>query len=83
MCIYSCDGDSTYFSGSSCAEDTDGCGDNPCTLGTNCTDLSPSEHERQGKAYECSECPAGYVDDDGTCVGSYDRILYSMHRNVV
>lgn len=62
------------FVGSRCADDFDGCGDNPCTERTNCTDLTPSEHKAQGKAYKCSECPNGYIDDDGTCVGSYDHM---------
>ena len=57
--------------GSSCAEDFDGCQDNPCTKLTNCTDLTPAEQETQNTAYKCSECPKGFFDDDGTCIGSY------------
>ena len=61
------------FAGSSCADDIDGCRDNPCTVGTNCTDLTPTQQAAQNKAFQCSDCPAGYIDDDGICVGSYEH----------
>ena len=59
------------FVGSSCAFDIDGCEDNPCTVGTNCIDLTPNEQAAQNKAFQCSDCPGGYFDDDGICVGTY------------
>jgi len=59
------------IAGDSCTEDIDGCQDNPCTEHTNCTDLTPADQVAKNRAYECSECPEGYTDDDGTCVGSY------------
>ena len=62
------------FVGSRCADDIDGCEDNPCTEGTNCTDLTPAEHVTQSRAYVCTDCPIGYIDDDGTCIGSYKQI---------
>ena len=71
------------LAGSSCADDFDGCQDNPCTKHTNCTDLTPPEHVKQKKAYKCSECPKGFYDDDGTCIGSCDHIPYSITRNVL
>ena len=55
--------------GDSCDEDFDGCGDGPCTAGTNCTDLTPAEEAAQDKAFNCSACPEGYEDNDGVCVG--------------
>ncbi|KAK2167507.1 hypothetical protein NP493_1273g01022 [Ridgeia piscesae] len=54
--------------GDSCDEDFDGCGDGPCTAGTNCTDLTPAEEAAQDKAFNCSACPEGYEDNDGVCV---------------
>ncbi|KAK2181215.1 hypothetical protein NP493_406g02023 [Ridgeia piscesae] len=56
------------YAGTSCADNFDGCQDNPCTMLTNCTDLSPSEQATQNKAFTCSECPTGYIDDYGICV---------------
>ncbi|KAK2158430.1 hypothetical protein NP493_1797g00012 [Ridgeia piscesae] len=59
----------TGYSGSNCADDFDGCQDNPCRKHTNCTDLTPAEHVAQKKAYTCSECPKGFYADDGeTCI---------------
>ena len=57
------------FTGSTCSEDFDGCADNPCTMKTNCSDLTPAEHVAQNKAFTCSECPAGYALDADICVG--------------
>ncbi|KAK2171661.1 hypothetical protein NP493_1037g00031 [Ridgeia piscesae] len=66
------------YTGSRCADDIDGCDDNPCTVGTNCTDLTPAEHVTQGRAYVCTDCPIGYVDDDGTCV-DFDECSNQTH----
>ena len=71
------------FAGSSCADDIDGCGDNPCTVGTNCTDLTPTQQAAQNKAFQCSDCPDGYIDDDGICVGSYEHISTKISWNLV
>ncbi|KAI0230808.1 hypothetical protein LSAT2_018833 [Lamellibrachia satsuma] len=56
------------WTGESCDKDFDGCGDSPCTAGTNCTDLTPEEEAAQGTSFTCSECPGGYEDNDGVCV---------------
>ncbi|KAI0209335.1 hypothetical protein LSAT2_005978 [Lamellibrachia satsuma] len=56
------------WTGESCDEDFDGCGDGPCTAGTNCTDLTPEEEAAQGSTFNCSQCPEGYEDNDGVCV---------------
>ena len=61
------------FAGSSCADDIDGCGDNPCTVDTNCTDLMPAQQVAQNKAFQCSDSPNGYIDDDRISVGSYEH----------
>lgn len=60
-----------YFSiqGEHCDENIDGCEDNPCPLGRNCTDLSPVEEGLLGRAYNCSECPSGYDEIDNKCQG--------------
>ncbi|WAR22495.1 FBN1-like protein, partial [Mya arenaria] len=54
-----------------CESTYDGCAGKPCSLGRTCTDLSPEEQQRQGRAYMCSECPLGYTareDDDNVCI---------------
>ncbi|KAK2167442.1 hypothetical protein NP493_1275g00055 [Ridgeia piscesae] len=56
------------WTGDSCEEDFDGCGDGPCTAGTNCTDFTPAQEAAQDRAFSCSECPGGYEDNDGVCV---------------
>ena len=63
--------DLLYFSiqGEHCDENIDGCEDNPCPLGRNCTDLSPVEEGLVGRAYNCSECPSGYDEIDNKCQG--------------
>ena len=72
------------LAGSNCADDFDGCQDNPCRKHTNCTDLTPAEHVAQKKAYTCSECPKGFYADDGeTCIGSCDHIPNYITRNVL
>ncbi|WAR27354.1 MLP-like protein [Mya arenaria] len=57
-----------------------GCAGNPCTLGRNCTDLSPEEQQSQGRAYMCSECPLGYTSregDDNVCIDIDECASYS------
>lgn len=42
--------------------DTDGCEDNPCFRGVNCTDaIAPNED------YICDACPSGYTGDGESC----------------
>ena len=62
-----------HVPGAHCTEDFDGCGDGPCTAGTNCTDLTPQEEADQGTAFNCSQCPPGYEYSDGVCVGGCHR----------
>ncbi|KAI0235226.1 Mucin-like protein, partial [Lamellibrachia satsuma] len=59
---------STGWEGVYCELDLDGCQDNPCTEGTNCTDLTPAEQVTSGKSYNCSDCPEGTEDNEGTCL---------------
>ncbi|KAK2173006.1 hypothetical protein NP493_911g00016 [Ridgeia piscesae] len=59
---------SIEWEGDHCESDFDGCQDNPCTEGTNCTDVSPSEHIASGKAFHCSECPPGTEESEGICL---------------
>ncbi|KAK2181108.1 hypothetical protein NP493_410g01020 [Ridgeia piscesae] len=59
---------STGWEGDFCELDLDGCQDNPCTGGTNCTDLTPEEQMISGLSFNCSECPKGTEDDDGICL---------------
>ncbi|KAK2158335.1 hypothetical protein NP493_1807g00024 [Ridgeia piscesae] len=59
---------STGWEGDHCESDLDGCQDNPCTEGTNCTDVTPEEEKSSGKSFKCSECPAGTEENEGTCL---------------
>ena len=56
------------LSGDHCESDYDGCQDNPCTAGTNCTDASPDEEVSSGRPYSCSECPEGTEKDGEKCL---------------
>ena len=71
------------FVGGSCNRDFDGCADSPCTAGTNCTDLSPADEQMYGTAFNCSQCPKGYEENDGICIGMYqiylDFKLFCIH----
>ncbi|KAK2178081.1 hypothetical protein NP493_563g01009 [Ridgeia piscesae] len=58
----------TGWEGDYCELDLDGCQDNPCTAGTNCTDVTPAEQVASGKSYNCSACPDGTEDNEGTCL---------------
>nr|XP_022296650.1 mucin-like protein [Crassostrea virginica] len=55
------------YTGEHCDENIDGCEDNPCPLGRNCTDLSPEDEGLFGRAFNCSECPSGYDEIDNKC----------------
>ncbi|KAK2171616.1 hypothetical protein NP493_1050g00004 [Ridgeia piscesae] len=59
---------SIEWEGDHCESDFDGCQDSPCTEGTNCTDVSPSEHIASGKAFHCSLCPPGTEESAGICL---------------
>ena len=59
------------LSGDYCESDMDGCQDNPCTQGTNCTDVTPAEQVTNDKSYTCSDCPEGTEDNEGICLCKY------------
>jgi len=59
----------SVMTGDHCDEDFDGCADSPCFVGTNCTDLVPSDEVQFNRTYNCSDCPSGYEEDEGTCSG--------------
>ena len=63
------------FVGGSCNKDFDGCADSPCTVGTNCTDLSPEDEQVYGMAFNSSQCPKGYEENNGICIGMYQIYL--------
>lgn len=58
-----------FQTGDMCDTDTDGCSNNPCPLGRNCTDLSPEEETLFDRGYNCSSCPLGYKDVENKCQG--------------
>ncbi|XP_052772761.1 uncharacterized protein LOC128211759 isoform X2 [Mya arenaria] len=55
----------TGYDGPNCENDYDGCAGNPCSLGRECTDLSPQEQETQGRGFVCGACPEGYTTTEG------------------
>ncbi|XP_062579994.1 protein eyes shut homolog, partial [Saccostrea cucullata] len=57
----------TGYSGDKCEIDTNGCFGGPCPLGRNCTDLTPEEEKRLGRAYNCSDCPPGFEEVGHKC----------------
>ncbi|KAK2165542.1 hypothetical protein NP493_1362g01013 [Ridgeia piscesae] len=61
---------STGWEGDHCESDYDGCQDNPCTEGTNCTDVTPEVELSTGKLFNCSQCPEGTEENEGTCLGN-------------
>ncbi|KAK3100523.1 hypothetical protein FSP39_021282 [Pinctada imbricata] len=51
-----------------CSNDTDGCASQPCDVDRTCIDLPPDEHARLDRGYNCSDCAAGYRENDTKCV---------------
>ena len=66
------------LAGDYCEADYDGCQDNPCTEGTNCTDLTAAEEVSTGRQYNCSECPPGTKKDGDACYRKYSRCNLCM-----
>ena len=69
--------------GESCELDKDGCADGPCSSVQNCTDLSPADEQERNIAFECSECPDGYDDIGGICVGKLDINLINLETRKI
>ncbi|CAL1534931.1 unnamed protein product, partial [Lymnaea stagnalis] len=63
--IVACDCN-TGYSGDHCEQDKDGCANSPCPQSTNCTDIPAAEEISTGRAYNCSNCPAGFHLMNGT-----------------
>ncbi|KAK2151947.1 hypothetical protein NP493_2549g00003, partial [Ridgeia piscesae] len=70
---------STGWEGDHCESDLDGCQDNPCTEGTNCTDVTPEEQVSTNKSFTCSECPQGTKENEGTCLHVEECIEGTSH----
>ena len=45
--------------GDTCNTDFNGCFDNPCMTGTNCTDFTPAEQVAANSTFNCTSCPTG------------------------
>lgn len=74
ICCPDCANISNMFSdfhlGFDCSHDFNGCSNNPCALGRNCTDLTPEQEKILGRSFNCSTCPVGYkVDSTEKCKG--------------
>ncbi|KAK3103621.1 hypothetical protein FSP39_020595 [Pinctada imbricata] len=65
--LASCDCD-TGYSGSECESDFNGCANSPCDQGRTCIDLPPIEHALLDRAYNCSDCPTGFYENNTKCV---------------
>ena len=70
--------------GEDCEKDYDGCQDDPCAVGRNCTDKNATMHENEEqkqndtRPYICEGCPMGYqIDDDEKCEGDFRLSPYS------
>ena len=55
--------------GNDCENETNSCLSDPCSVGRNCTDLSPEAEVVLGRGYNCSDCPPGYTTIGLVCVG--------------
>ena len=64
---------SSLFSGDFCEDDIDGCADSPCSALQDCTNLTPEQEALLGRGFTCSECPDGYDEIGGLCVGKYRK----------
>ncbi|GFS21360.1 fibrillin-1, partial [Elysia marginata] len=58
--VASCVCDAPY-SGIDCEDDKNGCAGRPCPQGTVCSDVPAAEEAATGVAYNCSDCPDGYL----------------------
>ncbi|RUS83481.1 hypothetical protein EGW08_008731, partial [Elysia chlorotica] len=58
--VASCACDAPY-SGEDCDGDKNGCDTRPCPQGTTCSDIPAAEEAATGVAYNCSDCPVGYL----------------------
>lgn len=49
-----------FFLGDNCEEDVNGCADDPCPVGTTCTDIAAAEYRQSNLSFKCGDCPTGY-----------------------
>ena len=59
----------TGYVGSYCELDEDGCADNPCFTGVQCSDVPASQLATTPAGFSCASCPVGMVGDGQTCGG--------------
>ncbi|KAL5009486.1 hypothetical protein ScPMuIL_011791 [Solemya velum] len=48
------------WTGDNCEEDVNGCADDPCPVGTTCTDIAAAEYRQSNLSFKCGDCPTGY-----------------------
>ncbi|KAK7093001.1 hypothetical protein V1264_008666 [Littorina saxatilis] len=68
------------WDGDDCEDDFDGCAQDPCIPGQDCTDVPAANHSITGVAYTCSACPTGYNLTGGKC-GDVDECDLAVMNN--
>ena len=67
----------TCCPGADCSQDYDGCQNDPCSqFNSNCSSLRPEEIRSNNgtQTFRC-DCPPGYRNDSGLCVGKTQMII--------
>ncbi|RUS82424.1 hypothetical protein EGW08_009812 [Elysia chlorotica] len=62
------------YTGDDCDEDVDGCADDPCGEGLNCTDIAAADQRNETIGYLCGDCPDGYDRQGSSCVDTNECI---------
>ena len=70
------------YLGDNCEVEVDGCADEPCTEGQECTNLAPDEDEDNEVRYKCGTCPPGYHDGN-TCVGTHYYLTVHCFQTLI
>lgn len=64
--------------GDDCEIDADGCSEFPCSIGRNCSDVTPEQEIATGFGFVCSPCPDGFFDDGEKCEGIISTFFYEF-----
>ena len=66
----------TAYNGSLCEADADGCLEENCYTGVNCTDVVAP-----GVGANCSNCPTGLTGDGATCTGKRSPCIVRLYTS--